>query len=133
MANEDYDIETEYVPFLHGGNRRRFLECGDLCRLGFVDLLQMLKRTAELLAALERVRPAAAEKKAAAEAKRIAREAEEEARAARALQDAAELGEGKGAPVEPEAKGGAADDFEGRAAAVVARVKAGLAMEGSAS
>ena len=44
-----------------------------------------------------------------------------------------ELGEGKGAPVEPEAKGGAADDFEGRAAAVVARVKAGLAMEGSAS
>lgn len=89
--------------------------------------------TAELLAALERVRPAAAEKKAAAEAKRIAREAEEEARAARALQDAAELGEGKGAPVEPEAKGGAADDFEGRAAAVVARVKAGLAMEGSAS
>lgn len=30
MANEDYDIETEYVPFLHGGNRRRFLECGDL-------------------------------------------------------------------------------------------------------
>ena len=69
----------------------------------------------QLLAALERVRPAAAEKKAAAEAKRIAREAEEEARAARALQDAAELGEGKGAPVEPEAKGGAADDFEGRA------------------
>ena len=30
MANEDYDIETMYVPSFGSNSRKRFVECGDL-------------------------------------------------------------------------------------------------------